>query len=77
MGEFLEIHIELQKNVLPKIALQRIIQKRTIEHLQKVNMEYLDMCGRVGSPAYPRIKLWSCQHERYFKLGLKPKYLLP
>lgn len=77
MEEFLEINVELRKEIHFDASLARIIQKHTFDHLQKVNMEYLDMSSRhVGKArAIPRIKLWPYQHERYFRLGLKPKYI--
>jgi len=78
MEEFLEVNIELRKGIKQNSALQRTIQKHMFDHLQKVNMEYLDMSSRhVGqSRAIPRIKLWPYQQEKYFKPSLKPRYIL-
>jgi len=78
MEEFLEINIELRKNNRSDPSFSRSIQKRVFDHLQKVNMEYLDMSSRhvEKSRAIPRIKLWPYQHEKYFKPGLKPRYIL-
>ena len=78
MEEFLEINIELRNNIRLDSSFSRDIQKRVFDHLQKVNMEYLDMSSRhVGkSRSIPRIKLWPYQHEKYFKPGLKPRYIL-
>jgi len=78
MEEFLEINIELKSNTQNNKTLERTIQKRIFDYLQKVNMEYLDMSSHhVGKQrAIPRIKLCPYQHERYFKPGLKPQYIL-
>ena len=77
MEEFLEVNIELRKGVKPDSSSERAIQKHLFDHLQKVNMEYLDMSSRhVGkSRAIPHIKLWQYQDAKYFKPGLKPKYI--
>ena len=78
MEEFLEINIELKNNTRPDATFKRAIQRRVYDYLQNVNMEYLDMSSRhVGKArAIPHIKLWPYQHEKYFKSGLKPKYIL-
>jgi hypothetical protein len=75
MGEFLEINIELRKAVNPDPSFQKLIQKHVTDHLQKVNMEYLFLWNNLKQDIRPRIKLWPYQHERYFKPGLKPKYI--
>ncbi len=75
MEEFLEINVELRKNIRPGVSFQKIIQKRIIDHLQKVNMEYLFIWNNLKQDIRPRIKLWPYQHHGYFKPGLKPKYI--
>lgn len=75
MEEFLEVNIELRKATKPDATFQRVIQKRMVEHLQKVNMEYLFLWNNLKQDIRPRIKIWPYQHEKYFKLGLKPKYI--
>ncbi|HEY4509703.1 MAG TPA: hypothetical protein VJC15_01810 [Candidatus Paceibacterota bacterium] len=76
MEEFLEVNIELRRGVKQDTTFERITQKRMVEHLQKVNMEYLFLWNNLKQDIRPRIKLWPYQHEKYFKLGLKPKYIL-
>lgn len=76
MEEFLEINIELQNKVKPSLILTKTIQKHVFQRLQEINMEYFDMSSRhVGRRAIPRINLWPYQHPKYFKPGLKPRYI--
>ena len=76
MDEFLEINVELRKDVKPSHQLASKIRDHAVEHLQKVNMEYLFIYNNnPGKDLHPRIKLWPYQHEKYFKPGLKPRYI--
>ena len=75
MDEFLEINVELRKDVTPSRQLASKIRDYVVEHLQKVNMEYRDASSHLEKDLRPRIKLWPCQHEKYFKPGLKPRYI--
>lgn len=75
MEEFLEINIELRSHVEPNEALAKKIQNHVVEYLRKLNLEYLDMSEREGGKAHPRIKLWPYQHPKYFKPGVKPKFI--
>lgn len=74
--EFLEINIELRQGFKLSGKLTSLIQNRIIRHLKEINMEYLDACSHLEKNLKPRIKLWPYQHEKYFKIGLKPKYIL-
>ncbi|TSC75928.1 MAG: Uncharacterized protein G01um101430_98 [Parcubacteria group bacterium Gr01-1014_30] len=76
LEEFLEINVELKNRASLDKPFERAIQKRVIDHLQSVNMEYLFLRNNLKQDLRPRIKLWPYQHERYFKLSLKPRYIL-
>ena len=76
MDEFLEINVELRKDVKLSRQLASKIRDLVMEHLQKVNMEYRFICtNNPGKDFRPRIKLFPYQHEKYFKPGLKPRYI--
>lgn len=75
LDEFLEIHIELRPEFKSSKKLISIIQNRIVGHLKEINMEYSDACSHLEKNLMPRIKLWPYQHEKYFKVGLKPKYI--
>lgn len=77
LDEFLEINIELKQNVLASSVLSKSIESRIVQCLREINIEYLDMSTKYAHKnARPVIKLWPYQHEKYFKAGLKPRYIL-
>lgn len=76
MDAFLEINVELRKDIKPSHQLASKIRGYVVEHLQKVNMEYLFIYNNnPDKDLRPRVKLWPYQHEKYFKPGLKPRYI--
>ena len=78
LDEFLEINIELKPNMLANMALAKSIGNQVVKRLCEINLEYLDMSTKFAHKKNirPVIKLWPYQHEKYFKAGLKPKYIL-
>jgi phenylacetate-CoA ligase len=75
MDEYLEIHIELKSGMKVRKNLARAIEKNVIEKLKKVNAEYNFLWHNLHKDLRPKIKLWPYGHEKYFKVGLKPKYI--
>jgi phenylacetate-CoA ligase len=78
MDEFLEINIELKPNMLPSKVLAKSIETHIFNRLREINMEYLDMSTKFTHKknTRPTVNLWPYQHEKFFKQGLKPKYIL-
>lgn len=76
MDEFLEINLELRMNVKPTAALAKTIRQSVTEKLLAINMEYLFLWNNLDLDIRPKIKLWPYQHPKYFKPGLKPRYIL-
>lgn len=75
MDEFLEINIELRSKIKPSRTLALLVQDRLIKRLKEINMEYLFLWNNLDKDIRPRVKLWPYQHQKYFKPGLKPKYI--
>ena len=75
LDEFLEINVELQQNIQPTRTLANDIQKAVLEKLEKVNLEYKFLREHLDKDIVPRIKLWRYNDEKYFKPGLKPRYI--
>lgn len=76
MDQKLTIHVELQEGVRISKVLQRNITKRVVQTLEKVNMEYLFLRENLDKDLVPEIILHKYQDEKYFPVGLKPKYIL-
>jgi phenylacetate-CoA ligase len=77
LDEFLEINVELQPNVKPTQALAAGIQAAVVRQLEGANMEYRFLRGHLDKDIVPRIRLWPYGDAKYFKPGLKPRYIDP
>lgn len=75
MDEYFEVNIELKKGVNATPALARLIRERMVHKLKKLNLEYR-FISQYDKDTRPRIKLWPYQHQKYFKPGLKPRYIV-
>ena len=75
MDEELEINVELTPGVRVSRRLEREVRDRVTQKLRTVNLEYLDMSNDLGSKTHPNIALRPYQDPRYFKPGLKPRYV--
>ncbi|MEK7576063.1 MAG: hypothetical protein AAB482_00030 [Patescibacteria group bacterium] len=78
LDEFLEINVELKPNMLASKLLAKSIESHVVQRLREINLEYLDMSTKFAHKKNirPVIKLWPYQHEKHFKAGLKPKYII-
>ena len=77
MDKKLELHIELRKGIRSNKEFAREIQDSVTENLRKINMEYdFIFIHNPDKDLRPHIVLWPYQHKKYFKSGLKPKYIL-
>lgn len=76
MDEYLEINIELRAGVKARPRFAGSLQKHIVQHLRKVNMEYLFLWYHLDKDIRPRIKLRPYQDKKYFKPGLKPRSII-
>lgn len=75
LDQLLEINIELSKNTLPSKALAESMQKAITEALFEMCLEYRFLVSSVKKDFTPKVILWKYQDEKYFKPGMKPKYI--
>ncbi|MBL8030394.1 MAG: phenylacetate--CoA ligase family protein [Candidatus Doudnabacteria bacterium] len=75
LDEFLEINIELRAHSTASGALIKKIQQEVVRELKYLNSEYKFLTENLQKDLTPKIKLWPYSHEKYFKPGLKPKYI--
>ncbi|MEA1929380.1 MAG: hypothetical protein U9M92_00625 [Patescibacteria group bacterium] len=72
----LVVNIEMRKDTKGTSKIRAEIKKAVCQTLLKANSEYSDTVKHhPDKNLSPRVKLWSYQHEKYFKPGLKPKYI--
>lgn len=76
MDQLLEINVELRPGIEISKKLAKLIQKSIVKSLLKINMEYLYLAKTLKKDLTPKILLRSYQDEKYFKPGLKPKYII-
>lgn len=74
---YLEINVELRKGVdQPNEKLKKELVKDIEEKLLKENSEYEVIHGVMKERATPHIIFWQCNHEKYFCLGGKQKWVV-
>jgi hypothetical protein len=76
MDQYLNIYIELEESAEKDKKLAKDIQIKIVDTLKKVNLEYADASEKLNKNLVPRIVLKPYQDRTYFKLGLKPKYII-
>jgi phenylacetate-CoA ligase len=75
MDEFLEINVELKNKIKGSRELTSKIGEGITAALTEINKEYNDAQKKFGKKVLPKIKLWPYNHKKYFRPGLKPKYI--
>jgi phenylacetate-CoA ligase len=75
MDEYFEINIELRQGVQPSKVFERDLQRHITAKLKEINMEYLFITTHNKKDLRPHIALRPYQDEKYFKVGMKPKYI--
>ncbi len=74
--QFLEINVELKKNVTSNQNLAKKIQKVVLSHLLKRSSEYRELYKFIKNRALPKIVLWSAENPKYFRPGIKQKWVI-
>lgn len=76
MDERLEVHVELRPGAARNSLSVDSLSGHIVETLLRLNMEYRDASARIGKDMKPRVTLWPYQHEKHFRAGLKPRYVV-
>lgn len=75
MDEYLEINLETRQKIKNTPKLRAQITADIFNKLKSINSEFADASSRFGGKTVPHIKLWTYQHDKYFKPGLKPRFI--
>ncbi len=75
MDQKLIIHIELQEGQRVNNAFHESVKRAVVTTLESVNMEYRFLRNHLEKDLVPKIVFQKYRHEKYFKNGLKPKYI--
>lgn len=72
--QYLQVHIELKKDIEKSPELLAMIQETMVETLLNENSEYRSNFSQDPVRLKPQISLWDYEHEMYFKPGGKQKW---
>jgi len=71
----LVIHIELIKDLVTNKMLSEVIQKKVVEVLLSENSEYVSNYKYYGKKIWPKIVLWTYEHQLHFSGRGKQKWV--
>ena len=74
-NEYLEINVELRPHVEMNETLELKIAERISKVLLLRNAEHRNNFGVMQNKVSPRVKLWEHEHPKYFKPGIKQKWV--
>lgn len=73
--QFLQINLELQKNITSTKELERMALKTLHAQLVEKSSEFAEVSKNKSSTKLLQIKLWPNGHHRYFAAGTKQKWV--
>jgi len=73
--QYLEIHIELQKNKMIRKHIEHHTLKRIVHHLRLKISEFRELHNYLQDRALPKLAFWPYEHKFYFKPGGKQKWV--
>jgi len=74
--QYLEVNIELKKNEKKSKRLETKIKNAIIKNLNENNSEFNELLKFVGERAKPVIVFWDYEDSKYFKTGIKQKWVV-
>ncbi len=74
--QYLEINIELKKNIqsLPYLQKKHLL-KRIVQNLREKNSEYRELFNHLKNRALPKLVFWPYEHPEFFRPGIKQKWV--
>lgn len=74
-NQYLEINLELRKHrKIPK-KIEKILLSQVVSNLRLKNSEYRELYTHIKDRAFPKLVFWPAEHPRYFKPGIKQKWV--
>jgi phenylacetate-CoA ligase len=74
--QYLEINVEMKKQVKSTVNLRHKIQKIVLDNLLKKSSEYRELYRFIGKRALPKIILWPAEDLTFFRPGIKQKWVI-
>lgn len=74
--QYLEVHLEMRKDVESlSESFMKIVLSAIVKNLREKNSEYRELSTYLKKRAIPKIRCWPAEDDRYFKPGLKQKWV--
>ena len=74
-NQYLEINLELKKNKQTNSRSREFILKKVSDNLINKNSEFRELHRYLGKRILPKLVFWPAEHPRYFKPGIKQKWV--
>lgn len=74
--QYLEINLELKKDLVVKKHYEKIALETIIETLRKKSSEFRELSGHLKERPYPRLVFWPYEDPKYFTPGTKQKWVI-
>ncbi|HEX5797624.1 MAG TPA: hypothetical protein VFX86_04525 [Candidatus Saccharimonadales bacterium] len=74
-NQYLEINLELQAGVVPTVELEALAHKIITRKLREKSSEFAEISKTKNSEKLLSVAFWPNRHPRYFKPGIKQKWV--
>ncbi|MDO8510216.1 MAG: hypothetical protein Q7S15_01155 [bacterium] len=74
-NQYLEINIELKKDLEIPDSVQQLISNKIVGNLLHKNSEFKELYSYLKERAVPKLVFWPAEHPVYFKTGIKQKWV--
>jgi phenylacetate-CoA ligase len=75
-NQYLQINLETLPNIVVTNKVKSIILKSIVASLEKMNSEFVELHRFLGDRALPRLVFWPAEDVKYFRPGIKQKWVL-
>jgi phenylacetate-CoA ligase len=73
--QYLEINLELRKNVKLTKAVKKLILDIIVQNLEKTNSEFRELHRFLDKRAHPNLVFWPAEDPQYFRPGVKQQWV--
>lgn len=75
-NQFLEINLELGKGQTDSPEFEKMLLQKIAANLRTKISEYRELSNYLGDAVLPHLVFWPAEHERYFKVGTKQRWVI-
>ncbi|MEK9176910.1 MAG: hypothetical protein AAB923_01300, partial [Patescibacteria group bacterium] len=73
--QYIEVNIELRRNVASKKIIEREVLKKVVEALKERSSEFTELYKNLRERVYPKLVFWPYEHPQYFTPGTKQQWV--